>query len=76
MVTQLSAEQPFVGSNPIRASVAMGKEQGVLNKESLGKGLELSGIIGAIIGLATLQPEIILFSGVAWYGGKKLKGGK
>lgn len=54
----------------------MGKEQGVLNKESLGKGLELSGIIGAIIGLATLQPEIILFSGVAWYGGKKLKGGK
>ncbi len=45
-------------------------------REKVGKVLETGGIIGAILGLAVLNLEVVLFSAAAWYGGKKIEGEK
>jgi hypothetical protein len=48
----------------------------IINRENVGTGLELGGIIGAIIGLASWQPEVVLFSAGAYIGGKWVKNKK
>lgn len=48
----------------------------IINRENVGKGMELGGFIGGIIGLATLQPEVVLFSVGAYIGGKWVKNKK
>jgi hypothetical protein len=54
--------------------MAKSKEGLQLNKETVGKGMEYSGIAIAVLGLAAASPAVILFGGVDYAVGKKLQG--